>query len=121
VPDPMIIADPSLRTPADREYWTSPEMYDPVKHSPAFVVSEVAKAFFGMSPGWVRHHLLQHYEVDGEPFELPRTPAGHRYFRLWDIERWAHALAERRVIPGHHLELTVTAVKTTAQLHRYLA
>lgn len=116
MPEPMIIADPELRRPEGEEYWTSPEM-----DHPTWFIAEVAKSFFGMSPGWVRHHLRQRYECEGEPFEPPRTPSGDRVFRLWDIERWAYCLADHQIIDGRHLELSIQAVKTTAQLHGFIS
>lgn len=122
MPEPLIIADPSLRTPEGRTYWTSPEMGAPGTKRPlTFSVAEVAKSFFGMSPGWMRHHLRIEYLIEGEAFVAPRSAAGDRYFLLHDIERWAHALTEYGVLDGRHLELVIVAVKNTAQLHRFIA
>jgi len=42
-------------------------------------------------------------------------------FRLWDIERLAHAFAVNRVITGRQLELTVLTIKTVARLHQFIA
>lgn len=120
MPDPMIVADPSLRMPQGQEYWTTAEMID-ARGRPTFSVGEVAKCFFGMSGSWVRQQLRIDYEIHGEVFEPLRSPAGDRYFRLYDIERWAHALGDYGVIDGRHLELIIVAVKNTAQLYRFIS
>lgn len=119
----MILAVPNMLTPGDREFWTSPEMYDPIRHHPAFKISETARCFFGMSPGWLRKHVKQGYEWDGEVWQPPRTPANDMYFRLFDIELFAHILAstDPPVITGWHLQLTMTIVKSVAQLNHFIA
>jgi hypothetical protein len=120
MPEPMIVADPALRTPPGSDYWTSPEMVD--QHgAPTFSVQEVGKAFFGRSPGWVRAQLRTQVEVDGEMFRLERKPGGDRYFRLYDIERWAHGLAAAGRINGRHLELVIHVVRTNARLWSFIA
>lgn len=120
MPEPLIIADPALHTPPDREFWTTPEMLN--EHGrPKFGVSEVAKCFFGRSPFWARRLLQQRWEdPEGNLFEVPRSASGDRWFRLYDIERWAHILAHHTVLDGRQLELVVFMVKTNAQLHGFI-
>jgi len=123
VPQPLILAQVDLRTPDGQDFWTTPEMWDPVHHYPTFAVHEVAKCFFGMSPGWLRSHLRSTTStlLDEESVFPLRTTSGARMFRLWDIERLAHAFAVNRVITGRQLELTVMMVKTAARLHQFIA
>jgi hypothetical protein len=121
VPEPLILADPAIYMPEDRDFWTTPEMYDPVRRRPAFMVKETANVFFGMSPQWLRKHLrIGSTIVDGEDWQPERSDSNYRLFRLYDIERIAHALAENRVITGQHLELVTIMVKTSAQMHHYI-
>lgn len=117
MPEPLIISRPDLILPPGKDYFTTPAMYDPARHRPAFRPIEVAKIFFGMSRSWLDLHLDKGYQVEGRPFSLPRTPAGHQYFRLYDIEVFAHLLAERRVIQAGRLERVITLVKTVAELY----
>lgn len=121
MPQPLILTDPDLRIPGDRPYWTTPEMVDMTRGYgyPTWRSNEVGK-MFGMSQGWMRKHLAYAYPIDGEPFVPLRTPGMHVYFRLWDIERWAHALAQHQVINGKRLEIVIALVKLFAQAHGYL-
>jgi hypothetical protein len=97
-------------------------MFDYEKRSPAYSISETAKCFFGMSPGWIRWRLRQRFtDAAGVAFELERSPAGDRYFRLYDIERWAHMMADHQALSTRHLELVIMAVKVNAQLHEFIS
>lgn len=122
MPEPMILATPDMLTPGGREFWTSPEMYDPKEHHPAFKISETARCFFGMSPGWLRKHARMGYEWDGQVWQPPRTPANDMFFRLYDIELFAHILAThpQHVLTGQQLQLTITIVKSVAQLNHFI-
>jgi hypothetical protein len=120
MPEPMVLATPEMITPGDSEFWTSPDMYDSIRHHPAFRISETARAFYGMSPGWLRKHVKVGYEWDGQLWQPPRTATNDMYFRLFDIELFAHILAEEHVISGQHLKLTVTIVKSVAQLNHFI-
>lgn len=121
MPEPMIIGDPELVSKAESDYWTTPEMFDAAREWPSFRTSEVGKCFFGMSPGWVRKYVGRGFQTDGEVFQtlLSRNGRDH-IWRLYDIERWAHALAENRIISGQQLELTIGIVIAVARLHRFV-
>lgn len=102
--------------------WTSPEMFDPQRGEPAFYSAEVARFFFGRSPVWLRHHLWrQHLVLDAWSVGIPRTvTADQRRWRLYDIERAAHALAQGGFIKVEHLVRVIEIVKLVAQNYRYL-
>lgn len=115
----MIIADPQGLLPEGRRYWTS----SPHQASPIYVTGEVARVFFGRSPEWLKKHLrLRDYPTPEEGDVTPRKgPNGYYEWRLYDIERMAHALAINRHIDGQRLELVIRMVRTNAQLHGVLS
>lgn len=120
--EPMFIDAPSVAPLRSGGFlWTTPEMYDPDRKRPAFTVQVVAEVFFGMSGPWLRKHQRQSSEsVDLGKVEPLRTEAKYHSYRLWDIERMAHAFASHQVIDGVHLERVVTMVRIVAQLYGYL-
>lgn len=120
--EPMFIESPSAVTPHSGSFlWTTPEMYDPVRKRPAFTVQVVAEVFFGMSGPWLRKWQRQaNTSPELGTVEPLRTQAKYHSYRLYDIERMAHAFASHQVIDGVHLERVVTMVRTVAQLHGYL-
>lgn len=120
-PQPMIYSDPAL-CPPGREFWTTPQMVSGPRGRPTFGADEVAKVFFGTTGSWVRARLNEKHEFEvGVPFEPPRNPSGHRMFRLYDVEVWAHVLAQARVITGRQLELAVAAVRDVARIHDFIS
>jgi hypothetical protein len=96
-------------------------MYDPVRKRPAFTVQVVAEVFFGMSGPWLRKWQRQaNTSPELGTVEPLRTEAKYHSYRLYDIERMAHAFASHQVIDGVHLERVVTMVRTVAQLYGFL-
>jgi len=118
--------------PEDRRFWTDESM----EEKPTFTVSEVAKVFFAKGPDWLRWRSdpvplpNQRREdmkfpdgwfiLDGERLEAKRTPAGARYYTLFDIERMAHALHQNGGIGPEQLARIVRIVKAMAELYGYL-
>lgn len=122
MPEPLILADPDLRTPPDRPFWTTEEMVDDRRKWPLYSVAEVSKIFFGRSANWLRLHLRDGSNVSDElgVVDCPRSAAGARQFRLYDIERLAHAFAHNGVVSAQELELTIIMVKAQAKIHHFI-
>lgn len=120
---PLILADPELLTPPDRRLWTTPKMVNEQRMWPTYSPHEVAKCFFGFSTAWLRKHLQARRNISDEfgVIEPPRKESGQMIFRLYDVERLAHAFAEHGVIDAARLGFVVRLVKTHAQMHRFLA
>lgn len=119
--EPLVIADPALLFPEGQQFWTTPEMVNG-QGRPVFTISVVAEVFFARSVHWARLMQRKGWMVlDGEPLEIPTTTAGAKAFRLYDIERMAHALAENGGIDGQQLSRTVLLVKTVAQNYGFIA
>lgn len=119
--EPLVIADPELLAPPGQRFWTTAEMVDK-KGRPTFTISEVSKFFFARTVYWAR--WAQHkglLVLDGEPLEVPTTVAGAKAFRLYDVERMAHALAANGAIDGQQFARSVILVKTCGQNWGFLA
>lgn len=126
MPDQIIFDNsPGSAFPPQGRYWTTPEMLDTKRFVPTYTQSEVARCFFAHTASWLRrqyaaghHHLID----EDEPVEpLANPSSGRPAYRLYDIERLAHALAQHQVITGRELELVVLLVKTSARLYQYLS
>lgn len=105
-----------MQHPQGRQYWTTPEM-----NQPTFTTQAVTKVFFGRSTVWLRKAFSQGRIGD---LEIPRRehdPRNSREFRLYDIERLAHALAASHTIDGQRLERAVQIVRLVAQQHSYIS
>ena len=128
MPEPIVDSAGGQPQPAFSLH-TTPEMFDHDRFVPAYNQSEVARCFFGRSPSWLRKHQMLHHTLlpgesggPGELVEPLRNPStGRPAWRLYDIERLAHALAAHRVITGRELELAVTMVTTSAKIYSYLS
>lgn len=119
--EPLVIADPALLSPPGQRFWTTPEMVD-AKGRPTFPIGVVAEVFFARSVHWARLMQTKGWMVlDDEPLDIPKTEAGAKAFRLYDIERMAHALADNGAIDGQQLSRTVLLVKTVGQNWGFLA
>lgn len=124
MPEPMVLVDAAVRTPPDRPFWTTEDMWDPDRWWPTWSNSTAAMTFFGFS----KHTLIRHLGNGNNCSELtgavepPRRPGGVApwAWRLYDIERMAHALAANHAINGSKLARAVLIVKTCAELHGYL-
>lgn len=130
-PEPLVVASPDLISPPDRRFWT-----DETMDHPRYSVSEVAKFFFAKGPDWLRwrenpqpppgktREEMEYpdgwFILDGEKLEPKRTDAGARYYRLWDVERMAHALAQNEAIDGSVLQRVIRLIKTEAELYGHL-
>jgi hypothetical protein len=92
-----------------------------VTREPMFTVSEVAKVFFARSPHWIRWRERKDYFVlDGERVGGQRTDEGARRYNLADIEKMAHALAEKGAINGAQLTNALLLVQTEARVWGYI-
>jgi hypothetical protein len=101
--------------------WSTPDMYDSESRHPAFAMHEVARCFFGRSVGWLRKHLNPVTTVSAGTVmnnlsrrwglvQPLRTDAGAQVFRLYDIERLAHALYENGVLDEERFLSTISIV-----------
>lgn len=108
--------------PPDGEFWTRPEWYDEVTGEPGYTLSEVARFFFARSTSWMRHHVWrQHLVLDGEPIGIPRDSSNNYLrWRLYDVERTAHALAQNGYLQLDQLSRVIGLVKLVAQNYKYL-
>ena len=124
MPEPMVLVDAAVATPPDRLFWTTEEMFDPERWWPSWSTNSVAMTFFAVSRHTVVRHLREGHNISaatGEVMPLRRPGGVERYaWRLFDIERFAHALAANGRIRGHKLSRAVLMVKTCAELHGYL-
>lgn len=92
-----------------------------VAREPVFTVSEVAKVFFARSPHWVRWRERKgFFTLDGEDVGGQRTDEGARRYNLADIEKMAHALAEKGAINGAQLTNALLLVQTEAKIYGYI-
>lgn len=118
--EPVIIGTIEVR-PGDNPLWSSPGM-----DGPTWRIHEVAKTFFGRSPGWLRKHLrpvpsksgeARHYVSSEYGTVKPhRSDNGSHEFRLYDIERLAHAFFEHNVIEPERLAYTLKAIRAVMGL-----
>lgn len=110
----MIIADPRGLLPEGRRYWTTP-----TSRQPTYTTHIVARVFFGRSPAWLKKHLMLRDYTEQDEGDVAPTKGTNGYFewRLYDIERMAHALTATHHIDGARMELVITMVRTNAQLH----
>lgn len=106
-------ADPEVRLPPGRLYWSDPSMVNPKKGTPTYSMSEVAKFFFGRSYIWLRNQMRWYHPEIDELLNLPRPHGGTR-FRLYDVEVLAGMLVERRIIEGERYLIAVSLVRLQA-------
>lgn len=93
-----------------------------VSEEPLFAISEVAKMFFARSPHWIRWRERKgDFNLDGEDVSGGRTQTGLRKYTLADIEKIAHALAEKGAINGAQLNTVLLLVQTEARLWGHIA
>jgi hypothetical protein len=95
---------------------------------PTFTVQEVAKAFFGVDPEWLRYRLGNErpndpdnyarsmFYLDGELVGDRRTPSGFRYFTLADIEKMGHSLVQQGAMSAGRLGHVVMIIKYVAKM-----
>lgn len=109
-------------SPPEGAFWTSPEMYDEHTGEPGFTINEVARLFFGKSRQWLRRNVwMRGLMLDGEPVIIPReADNGFLRWRLYDIERTAHGLAQSGYLQIGQLERVIGIVKLVAQNYNYL-
>lgn len=111
----VVVKDASL--PADRFILEGID----TSREPHFTVSEVAKFFFGMSAHWVRWRERKgDFFLDGEAVGSHRTPEGARYYTLSDVEKMAHALAEKDNLSVDQLTNALLLVQAEARVWGYL-
>lgn len=111
----IVITDPRL--PSDHFILEGLD----VSREPVFTVSEVAKVFFGRSPHWVRWRERKGFFIlDGEEVGTHRTDEGARRYTLADVEKMAHALAQKEAINGAQLANALLMVRTCAKVWGYL-
>lgn len=92
-----------------------------VSREPVFTVSEVAKMFFARSPHWIRWlERKGQFVLDGEDVAGHRSEEGARRYDLADIEKMAHALAEKGSINGAQLTNALLLVQVEAKVWGYL-
>lgn len=92
-----------------------------VSEGPHYTVSEVAKVFFGKSAHWVRWREREGFFVlDGEEVGSQRSQSGARRYDLADIEKIAHALADKNAINGGALTNALIMVQANARIWGYL-
>jgi hypothetical protein len=94
---------------------------------PWFSVGEVGKFFFARTPHWVRWREEKgFFTLDGRDVATTRTDLdvtgkpGHRRYNLADIEKMAHALAEKGAMSSAQLRRTLRLVEMEARLWDYL-
>jgi hypothetical protein len=93
---------------------------------PTYSVGEVAKFFFAKSPHWIRWNEERgFFTLDGQKVGTTRTTpkvakVGQRRFTLADVEKMAHALAEKGALPTHELRRTLHLVEAQARLWGYI-
>jgi hypothetical protein len=115
MPDPYVLVDPGAIEPPGRQYWTTPEMAPPL-----FATHVVATVFFARTVAWLKDHLNRGHSITAEGDVRPQKALnGHYAWRLYDIERFAHALAQQGLINGRRAELVVQLVRTTARLYEH--
>lgn len=124
MPEPIILSASGSLVPEDRDWWTTPEMINPRYHRPSFITREVTHCFFGRSTVWLKNLLYARFgtsELDDVNADIapPRTPAGHRRWRLYDIERLARYLLEIEGIDPGQFGLTIGVLKRVAVMHGY--
>jgi hypothetical protein len=106
---------------------------DPVLKKPkklmTFSVGEIAKTFFGKSPDWVRWREAHGYlTLDGEKVGVGRTTPvdangkktktkGQRRYTLADVEKIAHALAEKGAIDSVQLIAALRIIEQIAIMY----
>lgn len=117
---PYVLVDPGAHMPPGRLYWTSPEMDRPTFHT-----AEVARVFFGRSSKWMKRALSAQFSVSAEDGDVRPVKGSNGYYiwRLYDIERMAHALAANRLpgMTGQRLELVITVVHAVARMQGLVA
>lgn len=107
---------------SEGQFFTTDAMYNPRTGEPGYTIHEVARFFFGRSRIWLQKHVWGgHLVLDGEPVKIPREE-GNDYlrWRLVDIERTAHALAQNGYLKVEHLQRVIGIVLLVAQNYHYL-
>lgn len=106
----------------DEGLFTTEDMYDETSREPIFTSTQAASFFFGKNTRWllnVTEGVGLHF--DGTPIQVRWHPDGeYREYRLYDIERIAHALAGQGRIGLVQLLRTVDLVRLVAQNYGYL-
>lgn len=97
-------------------------MYDQRLGEPGYVAHEVARVFFARSVHWLRKHVWErHLILDGVPLLIPRDEhSGYLRWRLYDVERTAHALVQNGHLQVEQLQRAIGIVKLVAQNYNYL-
>jgi hypothetical protein len=77
--------------------------------------------FFGRSAHWMRWRERNGFFIlDGEDVSGHRTTQGARRYTLADVEKIAHALAEKDAINGAQLMNALLMVQTNARIWGYI-
>lgn len=122
MPEPFVLDAADLGfVPADRPYWTSPDMVGRWGSSGPVYTNQTVAALFGRSTPWLKL-ILWHWPQTKDALEVlapPRTKAGHLRWRLYDVERLAHLLLERGMISLNQWLLVLNVVKSLAVLNRF--
>ena len=88
---------------------------------PTFSVSQVAETFFARTSYWLRwRESKDGFVFDGKPVVPMRTEGGARVYRLPDIERMAHGLAQQHLIGGEELVKIIRVIYAVADLWGYI-
>lgn len=124
MPQPLVLVDAAVRTPPDRPFWTTPDMWEPERWWPTWTNAYAAQTFFGFSKHTLIRHLKEGNHVSANTGEVspPRRSGGVEPYawRLYDIELMAHALLANGKISAGTASRAILMVKTCAELHHYL-
>ena len=140
--EPMLVTPSAVirddLNPPDRDFWVYDDMCIKDKSGipvPNYSVQDAAKVFFARSADWLRWrgrpvhphkedqpctsrcHPDGYFVLDGVKIEEKRTEAGARVYTLADIERMAHALAQKEALDGRALTNVIMIVKWQARLY----
>lgn len=100
--------------------WTNETMVG-MDGEPSWFTSDVARFFFGRDPRWLRWCLaIGGTTFDGMPIKIPRSRGQYRRWRLYDIERLAHGLAQHGHIQVTQLVRVIEIIKLVAQNYHYI-
>ena len=117
MPRPMVMERPDLRLPEGQDFFTDATMV-----RPTFSRQETAKFFFARSTRWLIKQMIDgNLTLDGKRLVIPQVgPQKHYKFRLYDVERTAHALFECGILKLSDFESALLLVKIVAQKNRLI-
>jgi hypothetical protein len=111
----------TIAGPLEGGFWTGEDMYDQRHFQPLFTTGDVSVFFFGRPTDWIQYQINRVGVLyDGEYLEVPRYLDGDRAFRLYDVERFAHALFQGGRIGVMRFARAIEIVKLVAATWGYI-